>query len=59
MNTGYKQKYHHWTRLEERMIKKAYNPHRWWGRKDLADELGVTEAALEGHIRQMKRGGRL
>ena len=59
MNTGYKQKYHHWTRIEERMIQKAYISHRWWGRKDLADELGVTEAALEGHIRLMKRGGRL
>ena len=59
MKEGAQGKYHIWTRLEERMIQKAYIPHRWWGRADLANELGVTEAALEGHIRQMKRGGRL
>ncbi len=59
MKEGVQGKYHIWTRLEERMIQKAYIPHRWWGRGELAKELGVTEAALEGHIRQMKRGGRL
>ena len=59
MKAGEQGKYHKWTRMEERIIQKEYNPHHWWGRNDLAKELGVTEASLEGHIRQMKRGGRL
>ena len=52
-------KYHKWTQLEEREIRKVYQAHHWWGRRDLADELGVTEAALECHIRKMKKDGRL
>jgi hypothetical protein len=55
--TGYR--YHKWTGREEKMIVGLYRKNKGYGLVEWAEEMGVTRASLECHIRFMKRKGRL